>query len=144
MNQQTDIVDAVVQHRSAEELVGEIVALKDKIKSGSDQFDTWAKPFKEKIAANENAIMALLNEQRIESVRTDAGTAYLSTITSFKVINREAVLKVILDNWESFGSEALLLNVQKDAVKRYMDEHEGALPDGLTSDSFRRLNIRRA
>ncbi len=143
MNDQLDIVDQVAAVTTAEQLIAEVIALKDKLALASKQFDDFCKPFKEKIAANENALLAMLNEQRLDSVKSDAGTAYKSTITSYKIADRDKVLDLIMDNWEQFGSEMLQFSVQKDAVKNFVQEN-GKLPEGLTQDSFVRLNIRRS
>lgn len=141
---QLDIVEQVAVVKSAEQLIAEVIALKDKLALASKQYDDWCKPFKETITANEGKLLAMLNEQCLESIRADAGTAYKSTITSYKIADRDKVLDLIMDNWEAFGSEMLQFSVQKDAVKNYQQEHEGKLPEGLTSDSFVRLNIRRS
>lgn len=143
MTDQLDIVQQVLAVSTAEQLIAETIALKDKVALGAKQFEDWAKPFKAQIAENENKLLALLNEQRLDSVRSDAGTAYKSTITSYKVTDRDAVLKLILDNWQNFGSEMLMMNIQKDSVKRYVEEN-GQLPPGVASDAFVRINIRRS
>lgn len=128
---------------NAEDLIAEVIALKDKLALAGKQFDDFCKPWKTKIADNENKLLAMLNEQRLESIRADAGTAYKSTITSYKVIDRERVLDQILKHWDQFGSDMLQLGVTKDAVKKYVEEF-GQLPEGLTSDAFTRINIRRS
>ncbi len=143
MTEQLDLVTQVEVTKSAEQLIAEVIALKDKLALASKQFDDFCKSWKTKIAENENKLLAMLNEQRLESIRADAGTAYKSTITSYKVTDREKVLDLINENWESFGSDMLQLGVTKDAVKKYVEEH-GKLPEGLTSDAFVRLNIRRS
>jgi hypothetical protein len=143
MGEQLDIVTQVEAAKNAEHLIAEVIALKDKLALAAKQFDDFCKPWKTKISDNENNLLAMLNEQRLESIRADAGTAYKSTITSYKVVDREKVLDLINENWESFGADMLQLGVTKDAVKKYVEEF-GQLPDGLTSDSFTRINIRRS
>jgi hypothetical protein len=143
MGEQLDIVTQVDAVTTAEQLIAETIALKDKLAAAQKQFETFCKPWKQTIEENENKLLALLNDQRLDSVRADSGTAYKSTITSYKITDREAILDLINNNWDTFGSDMMLLGVQKDAVKRYVEEN-GKLPDGLTSDSFTRLNIRRS
>jgi hypothetical protein len=143
MTNQLDIVEQVDAVTTAEQLIAQTIALKDKLAAAQKQFEAFCKPWKTTIEENENKLLALLNEQRLDSVRADSGTAYKSTITNYKITDREAILDLINENWESFGSDMMLLGVQKDAVKRYVEEN-GKLPEGLTSDSFTRLNIRRS
>lgn len=143
MTDQLDLETQITAVKSAEQLIEETVALKDKLKKWGEQFDTWCKPVKETIKENENKLLGLLNEQNLQNVRSDSGTAFKSTITSYKVVDRDTVLKLILDNWMNFGNEMLLFNVQADAVKKYVQEN-GRLPEGITSDSFTRINIRRS
>ena len=143
MTEQLDLVTQIAVVRTAEELIAETIALKDRLKKRNDAFAEFCKADKDQIKANEAALLNMLNEQRLDSVRADAGTAYKSTITSYKIVDRDVVLRLILDNWLAFGNDMLLFNVQVDAVAKYRDEH-GALPPGLTSDSFVKLNIRRS
>ena len=140
---QLDLVTQVEAVKTAEQLIEETVALKDKIKKADEQYAKFCSAWKEKIKENENKLLALLNEQNLQNVRSDSGTAFKSVITSYKVVDRDTVLKLILDNWQDFGNEMLMFNVQADAVKKYVQEH-GRLPEGITSDSFVRVNIRRS
>lgn len=143
MTDQLDLETQITAVKSAEQLIEETVALKDKLKNAGEQFDKFCKPWKDTIKENENKLLALLNEQNLQNVRSDSGTAFKSVITSYKVVDRDTVLKLILDNWQVFGNEMLMFSVQADAVKKYVQEH-GQLPPGLTSDSFTRVNIRRS
>lgn len=139
---QLDLETQITAVKTAEQLIEETVALKDRIKNWDEQYANYCKPTKEQIKENENKLLALLNEQNLQNVRSDSGTAFKSVITSYKVVDRDTVLKLILDNWQNFGNEMLMFNVQSDAVKKYVQEN-GRLPEGVTSDSFVRLNIRR-
>jgi hypothetical protein len=128
---------------SADDLIKETLALKDQVAAGSKQFEEWAKPFKEKIAANEAQLLSMANEQGIESIRTDSGTAYKSTITTYKVVDRGAFFDCVAENWEGFGNNMLQLGVIKEGIRDYVEEHK-TLPPGITQDQFVRLNIRRS
>lgn len=143
MTDQLDLETQITAVKSAEQLIEETIAIKDKMKKADEQYAKFCAPWKEKIKENENKLLALLNEQNLQNVRSDSGTAFKSTITSYKVVDRDTVLKQILDNWQAFGNEMLMMNVQSDAVKKYVQEN-GRLPEGITSDSFTRINIRRS
>jgi hypothetical protein len=129
--------------RSADDLIAEVLALKDKLAAAGKQFEEWCKPFKDKVAENENRLLAMLNEQKLDSMRADSGTAYKSTITSYKVVDRAAFFDCVAESWEKFGNNMLQLGVIKDGIKEYVEEHK-TLPPGLTQDQFTRINIRRS
>ena len=96
---------------------------------------------------------------------TDAGTAYLSVIDSYKIdpetapyqsqdgrvsTGRDALLDWMLDNWEDYGSEGILLGIAKPVVEKYIDatkdeQHPtGMLPPGLKKETLVRININKS
>ena len=50
----------------------------------------------------------------------------------------------LMEDWDAWGNDMMLVNVTKDAVKRYMEEHSGQLPPGISISHFQRLNIKRS
>ena len=132
---------------SDEDLIAENFAIEDKIKVGTAKLNEWAAPHKERLKAIEDELFRRLAERQADSTRTDAGTAYISNITNFKIEQREPILDFMLDNWEQpdWGGGAMMtFNVTKDAVKQYMDQHQGQLPPGLSISHYARLNIKRS
>lgn len=138
---------------TADDLVVEALKLKDHVAAQTKAFNEYCAKYKSRIEEIENQLLAMLNEQKIESVRTDHGTAYKSTLLNVSVSpdgedyngarGREAVLDFALEHWDAIGNDLLLVSVQKDAVKRYLEEH-GKPPPGVQTSWFTRVNIRRS
>jgi hypothetical protein len=147
---------------SAEQLISEHFAIQDKIKEATKLFTEYLAPAKKRLEEIDGALLALLNEQKSKdsskaSMSTDAGTAYLSHLMNVSVdpeatpytneagevqTGRMALLDYCLANWDAFGSEMLLVQPQKDAVKQHLEE-KGPVP-GLRIGYFTRVNIRRS
>lgn len=126
------------------QLVEEFLILKDWVANEQKRLDEHLKPHKTRLEEIQNQLLALLNQQGCDSFSTDHGTAYKSTLLNVKVEDREKVLDLCNENWEAFGAEMLMVGVQKDAVKNYMDEHAGSPPPGVSTSWFTRVNIRRS
>lgn len=126
------------------ELIQARIGLDTYLKAEMAQLDTYYKPMREWLQAADNKLLELLNEQGCDSFKTEHGTAYRSVITSVKVEDRTKFIDFVLDAWDTFGNEMLMASPQKDAVKRYAEEHNGALPPGLSTSAFTRVNIRRS
>jgi len=140
------------QPETADQLIAEHIRLKDHIAAQSKQFAEFLKPFQTQAQDIENKLLTMLNalnvgkpESKRAQLSTDAGTAYLSTITTPKVAERDKYVDFILDNWDEIGNEMLQLAApQKEAVETFMQTHEGQLPPGVTTSAFTRVNIRRS
>ncbi len=149
---------------TANDLIAEEIKIDDFCKQQSKAFGEFLKPHKERQAEIQNLLLALLNQQGVDSVKGDAGTAYKSSILNVaidventepyfrldaegnafgKTMGREAFLDYALDNWEAFGQDGLLVSAQKDAVKKHIEEH-GKPPPGIKISYFTRVNIRRS
>ncbi len=130
-----------------EELIAENFKIEDNLKAAAAKLAEWSAPHKAKLKEIEDELFRRLAERQADSTRTDAGTAYISNIANFKIEQREPILDFMLDNWAQpdWGGEAMMsFNVTKDAVKQYMDQHQGQLPPGLSISHFSRLNIKRS
>lgn len=146
--------------QSAEQLIVEHFRLKAHLDAESAKFTEFCKPFRERMDEIDNAILGLFNTQGLDKVSCDAGTAYKSTLMNTSVTadetqafqnpdgtvskGREAVLDYCLANWDQIGNELLMIGVQKDAVKRHMEEHNGAPPPGVKIGFFSRINYRKS
>ena len=148
---------------TADQLIAEHIRLKDYVAEKNKQFNEWLKPTKDKMEAVDSALLAKLNalgggEKAMLS--SDSGTAYISNIMNVSLsedaqpfVNSEtgeqqtgkmAFLDFALANWDQFGNEALLVSAQKDAIKTYMEEHQGLPPPGVKIGWFSRVNVRRS
>lgn len=127
----------------ADDLIAEHNKIDDWIKSESKRFDEYCKPHKERLRAIEQQLHAYLLEQKVQNIKGEHGTAYLSRILTLKIENRENLLDFANENWDTVGNALLLISAQKDAVKEWMDSHEGNPPPGVTTDYIIKCNVRR-
>ena len=128
-------------------LVAEHQMIKAHLDAQQQFFAEQAKPYNARLEQIHAAITAAMTEQGLKSVKTDTGTAILSEITSAKIVpdERDAYIDMCLDNWQEFGGEMLVIGAPKaDAVRSFMDAHEGQLPPHVTIDKFLRFSIRKA
>lgn len=156
------------QTDSDEQLVQRFIALDDWVKSEKKRFDNFMEGHKQTLEVIRNEFLRRLNERKSDSTKTEHGTAYKTNILNVSVsaeegapyvrqvagengemvpmesTGREALLDFALDNWDAIGSDLLMVDAQKDAVKRWLDEHEGVPPPGLKIGWFTKVNIRRA
>ena len=124
------------------DLIAENHKLEDQIKAGMAKFNEWAAPLKARIKEIEDDIFARLVSRNADSTKTDAGTAYISRLESVKIEDTAKLFDFAADNWETFGDD-IKLSVGIKAVRQFMDEHNGALPDGISLSKYSRLNINR-
>ena len=111
-----------------------------------DKRDNLTKLYKERAARidhvlnlMEGALLKLLDDGGMESIRTESGTVFTSTRTSATVADRDAFLEFIK------GNEAWIFlenRVSKNAVEQYVTVNE-APPPGINLRVERVVNIRR-
>ena len=135
-------------------LVARYLSIRDWLDAESKRFVVHCAPLKAQMEAIENEFLKRLNDRGQDASPTEHGTAYKSVLLNVSLSpegrpygqlnGREAFLDYCLDNWEGYGNEALLFSAQKDAVKRYMEEHEGNPPPGVKTAFHTRINVRRS
>jgi len=110
-------------------------------------FSDYCAPYNDKVAKLDAEITAAMTEVGIKSLKTDTGTAILSEITTAKIKpdERDAYIDLCLENWDEFGGEMLQIGAPKaEAVRAYMDAHEGQLPPHIEISTMLRFSIRKA
>jgi hypothetical protein len=150
--------------KTAEQLIAEHNKLDEWLKAETKRFAEFMAPHKQRLEDIGNQLLALSNLQKWDSIKTEEGTAYRSTLLNVQVspeglpytsngpdgvlkgqvVGREALLDFALDHWDDIGNDLLLISAQKDAVKRYMEAHDGQPPPGIKTGFFTRINIRRS
>ncbi len=128
------------------ELIAEHKKIKAFLKQQSDAFAAFCKPHNDRMAEIESELhrkLLDLNGGEIgkASLKTDEGTAYLSTIVTPKVTDKEAWLDWCLENWNERGPLLSIGAPVKAAFDDYVQQH-GANPPNTESSSFTRVNIR--
>ncbi len=138
--------------QSAADLIAEHNRLDDHCKQQSKQFAEYLKPFRAQMEVVENKLQEMLlalnsqnpDSKKKASLSTDAGTAYLSTIVTPKLTDKEAWLDFCLEDWDHRGGMLQIGAPQKDALTEYQDANAGRLPPFVETTSFTRVNIRRS
>lgn len=121
--------------------IGKYIALRNTVAALTAEHEERVKPYAEAMQAIEGAVTEEINRLGGESVKTDQGTAYRSTLLAVKVADRELFMDFIFDGRrEGFLTSA----VAKEAVKEWLDEHNGALPPGIDVTYIYRTNFRKA
>jgi len=129
---------------NADDLVAEYVKLRDYMAAETKRFTEFLAPYKSKQDEIELKLMEILNAQGANSLKTNHGTAYCSTIVTPKIIDREKYLDVVMENYDTFGAGMLQLGApKKEAIEEYMQNNDGQLPAGVETSSFVRINVRR-
>ena len=121
-------------------IVERYVQMRDKLAEMKAAYDASTADIKTGMAKLENAIMATLNEQGVESVRTNAGTAFKSVSTSATVADWDAYLAFVQanDRWDMLEKRCAKL-----AVEQYRSANDD-LPPGINWKSAVTVNVRRA
>ena len=131
--------------KSAAELVEEHNKLDDFVTKETKRFGEHLKPARTRMDEIKQLIHAQLVEQKQNSFNTDHGTAYISTIMTPRIVDRDKYLDFVNEQWDQIGNELLQVSApQKDALKTWMDEHDSQTPPGVEVSYFNRVNIRRS
>ena len=123
------------------EMVAKYIELRDYTKAEQEAFDARMKPYTDGMFAIEGAIMLYLNEQNLENLKAEAGTAFKVRTFHAKVTDRDALFNFVQ---ESGAFELLTAAVSKDAVKEYMEEHQDNPPPGVDVATTTKVNFRRS
>jgi len=123
------------------ELIGKYVAARDKKDELRSKYNEKVRMIDDYLTKIEGALLAAMEANGTESMRTEAGTAYISSQNSCTTADKEAFLKYIKDNQEWGLLDARPL---KSAVEVYIETNDGELPPGINWRSESVVRIRRA
>ena len=123
------------------EMIGAYIACRDWLEADDATHAERQAPVKERMQILEGAVTEALLAAGGESLKTEAGTAYRSTVLAVRCASREDFMDFVFDGRrEGFLTSA----VAKDAVKEYMQMHEGQIPPGIDVTYIHKTNFRRA
>jgi hypothetical protein len=122
------------------ELVAKYIELRDAKASLKAEYDEKLAPIEEKLAKIEGKLLEVFHATGMESVKTEHGTAYMSTRTTVSVADRDAFMEFIKsgDHWSMMEVRAA-----KTAVEQYKAANDD-LPPGVNWKSEVVVNIRRS
>ena len=131
------------RNMTAAELVAEAVRLKDHLETEALKFEASIKPLTEQLESVKNQLQAEMNKQGCKSLKTEHGTAYISTIVSpsFADGDKVAFLDWCLEDWDTRGAMLQIGAPQKSALKDWIELNGGELPPHVTTSVFTRVNI---
>jgi hypothetical protein len=123
------------------ELVAKYIELRDSKATLKAEYEEKLAPVEEKLARIEAALLDVFHKTGMESVKTEAGTAYMSTRTTVSVADRDAFMEFVKtgDHWSMMEIRAA-----KSAVEQYKAANEDLLPPGVNWRSEIVVNIRRS
>lgn len=121
-------------------LVADYVKVRD-LKSEIDE------AHKERVAEYNKALLAIeakvlqfLQDHNLETVKTEAGTAYVRTVKSASIADGEAFRKFVI---ETGKYELTDWKANANAVQDYVTT-EGNLPPGVNYSSMQKIGVRRS
>ena len=132
---------------SIAQLVEQHQQLRAYIDGEQQRLSDFLKPWNEKLEATKQQCMEAMQQQGVKSLKTDHGTAIISEHSTAKIKpeERDAFIDYCMDNWDDFGNEALQIGAPKaDAVRAYMETHDGHLPPHVEISSILRFSVRKA
>lgn len=132
------------KEKTPADLVEERLKLEEILGVSGKRLSEYQAPFKERLEQINSQLLAWLNLNKMDKFSCDFGTAYKSTLLNLKIKDREKLLDFALEHWDEIGNELLMISAQKDAVKNFMDEHNGQPPVGISTSFFTRINVRRS
>ena len=125
-----------------DELVANYIKLRDKKSQLKKQYDEKVAKVDAVMDKMEAIILKTFQDSGIDSARTDAGTAYISTRTSATVASREEFFSWVLQDPDE-RSIFLENRVSKVAVEQFKAAN-GDLPPGINFRSEVTVGVRRA
>lgn len=123
------------------DLIGKYIELRDRKAQMTKDFENTLTPIVGAMETIENAMAARLLASGQESVRTENGTAYRTTVMTTKVIDREAFIAYVKE-FDAF--DMLPASAVKESVKEYMETSAGRPPPGVDITTLYKTNFRKS
>ena len=127
------------------ELIAEILKLDDYIDIQLKRFNDYMRPHRESLEAMKLKLQDFLNTSQMNSIKTEHGTAYLSTIVTPSIDgDKTQFLDWCEEDWDNRGAMIQIGAPQKAALQEWQDANNGQLPPHVKTSSIIRLNVRRS
>jgi hypothetical protein len=134
------MTDPTKETPAVDEIVARYIALRDKKAEIKAKYDAEVEAIDAAMSRVENYLLKLMTELGVESIRTSAGTPYVSRRTSATVADWEVFLDWVRSNGEWSMLER---RANKTVVQSWREEHND-LPPGLNWREERVVNIKRS
>lgn len=123
-----------------EKLIRTFVKIRDARSELKTAWETKDRELKDKLDRLEQFMLQTMNDTGIESFKTAAGTAYRTTTLVPTGSDWTAFYKWVKEN-DAF--DFIFRRIKADAVKDYMDQHDGQVPPGVSVFGKLGVTIRR-
>lgn len=123
------------------ELVDRYIQLRDKKAQLEQAHKDKLAPINAMLDKIEGVLLHQFDQLGVDSMKTEAGTAYTTTKTSATVADRDAFLQTFVVPNEAW--EFLTNHVNKSAIEAYKASND-ELPPGINWSEVRTVNIRRS
>jgi hypothetical protein len=124
---------------TVEQVVAAYMKLRDKKKAIEAEADNKVQEIVQKMEKFETWIREKATEQGVTSFKTNAGTAFLTTVDFANVADWDAVLSFIKTN-EAY--DMLERRISKTAVRSYIEAHK-EVPAGVNYGTKLSVNVRK-
>lgn len=123
-----------------DEIIAKYIQLRDKKAQMKAEYEASVAPIQQALDKAEAAMLAIMQQQGVESFRTEAGTVYQSKRTSATVADWDSAFGFI----QAEGLWNMLeKRVNKTAVDEYVAQHQD-LPPGINYRSEITVGVRRS
>lgn len=124
---------------TAEQRIGEYVKVRDTIKKLKDDFEKSIEPLVDLQNSLTGWLQHFMDQNGVDSVKTNGGTAYTSTKYTASLADPDAFMQFVIEN-KQFDLIDRKANVT--AVRDYTATN-GNLPPGVNLSSIQTVNVRR-
>ena len=117
------------------------IKLRDQKAQMKNDYEQAVAPLQEKMDKLEAKLLEVFNQTGMDSVKTEAGTAYATVRTTASVADRDAFMEYVKakEEWS-----LLEVRVNKTAVEQFRSANDDELPPGVNLREERVVNIRRS
>lgn len=116
------------------------VRIRDARAAATKVYEDADRKLKEQLEMAGNQLLKYLQDNKIQSLRTDAGTVYTEEDLKPSASDWDALYAFIV---EHNAFEALEKRIKKTFVKEYMEANDGALPPGVSVHREHVARVRR-
>ena len=123
------------------ELIKKYIALRDWLEADSKAVEERQKPYHDAMKAIEGMVQQKLIDEQTDSIKTEYGTAYRTTVMSVRMADRATFVDYVRQLPD--GMEYFTNAVAKEKVKDYIEKN-GSAPPGIDVTTIAKIGFRRS
>ena len=125
----------------AEEIIAKYIDIRDFIEAKEKEHKEALKPYRQALDTLEGAAALMAQQTGQTSLKSVSGTAFPVDQLRVKCDDKDVFLDFVIDGNRR---EFLTAHVSKEAVREYMESHEGEVPPGIEIEKFVSWQFRKA